>query len=82
MPKEEDRSKDKAAEILREMREGTAVKKHLDRQKLRIEEAVRLAIQKRDEEAYCAALIDLGVDLESPEGKEHIAKFRQLPPRR
>jgi hypothetical protein len=82
MAKERELPEQKGREILSAMREGATVKKHLDQQKFRAEEAVRLAIQNRDEEAYRVALISLGVDLESAVGREHVKKFRQLPPKR
>jgi hypothetical protein len=82
MTKEEDSSREKGAEILRQMREGTASKKHLDQRRLRAQEAVRRAIETRDESAYRTALIELGVDLESETGRAHLNRFRQLPPRR
>jgi hypothetical protein len=69
MAKEEDRSRKKGAEILRQMREGTAFKKHLDQRKLRAQEAVRRAIETRDELAYRTALIELGIDFESEAGR-------------
>ncbi len=43
---------------------------------------MRLAIEKRDEQAYREALMELGIDLESELGKAHLNKFRLLPPKR
>jgi hypothetical protein len=82
MKEKEAGSAHKGMEILRQMREGTTLKRHLDQQKLRAEESVRRAIQNRDEQAYREALIELGIDLESDLGKAHLNKFRQLPPKR
>ena len=69
-------------EILRQMREDTGSKKHLDQQKLRAQAALGRAVDARDEQAFTAALSALGIDPESSVGRAHLQGFRQLPPKR
>jgi hypothetical protein len=78
MAKEEDPSKEKAAEILRTIREESAGKKHLDPSKIKARAALRRAIEMHDEDAFSRALGDLGIDPESEVGKKHLQGFRQL----
>ena len=70
---------EKANEILRQMREDTGSKKHLDQQKLRAQAALRKAVDARDEMAFAEALTALGIDPESEAGRVHLLGFRQLP---
>jgi hypothetical protein len=72
----------KSAEILRQMREETARKRHLDQQRLRAQAALRRAIEARDESAFVAALTALGIDPASEEGRAHPAGFQRLHGRR
>ena len=72
----------KANEILRQMREDTGSKKHLDQQKLRAQTALQRAVDARDEQAFAAALTALGIDPESESGRAHLRGFRQLPSKR
>jgi hypothetical protein len=82
MRKNEDPPENKAGEILRQMREDTGSRKHLDRQKLRAQQALRKAIDARDEQAFAAALTALGIDSESEAGRMHSQGFRKLPEKR
>ena len=70
---------EKGNEILRQMREETGSKKHLDQLKLRAQAALRKAVDARDEQAFAAALTALGIDPESESGRAHLRGFRQLP---
>jgi len=70
---------EKSAEILRQMRADTQSKKHLDDQKIRAQAALKRAIEARDESAFLAALIALGIEPGSDAGKAHLRGFRQLP---
>ena len=70
---------EKGNEILRQMREDTGSKKHLDQQKLRAQAALKRAVDARDEQAFVAALTVLGIDPESEVGRAHLRGFRQLP---
>lgn len=70
------------SEILTQMREDTGSRKHLDRQKLRAESAMRRAVEARNEQAFMDALTALGIDPASEIGKTHLNRFRQLPPKR
>jgi hypothetical protein len=70
---------EKANEILRQMREDTGSKKHLDQQKLRAQAALQKAVDARDERAFAATLTTLGIDPESEIGRAHLRGFRQLP---
>jgi hypothetical protein len=81
MPKEESRP-EKGNEILRQMREDTGSKKHLDQQKLSAEFALRRAIEARDEQVFVAALTALGIEPASESGQAHLRGFRQLPANR
>jgi hypothetical protein len=72
----------KGNEILRQMREDTGSKKHLDQQKLRAQAALKRAVDARDELAFAAALAALGIDSESEAGRTHLRGFRQLPANR
>jgi hypothetical protein len=83
MPKEKGEHPDeKGTEILRQMREDSVTKKHLDQQKLRASAALQRAIEARDEQAFLSALVSLGIDPESAAGKAHLQGFRQLPRKR
>ena len=73
---------EKANRILRQMREDTGSKKHLDQQKLRAQTALRRVIDARDEQAFAEALIALGIDPESEAGRAHLRGFQQLPAKR
>ncbi len=68
--------------ILRQMREDTGKKKHLDQQKLRAQSALQRAVDARDELAFAEALSALGIDPESQIGRAHMQGFRQLPAKR
>ena len=72
----------KGNEILRQMREDTGSKKHLDQLKLRAQAALQRAIDARDELAFIAALTALGIDPECEAGRAHLRGFRQLPAKR
>jgi len=72
----------KGSEILRQMREDTGSKKHLDQQKLRAQAALQRAVDARDESAFKAALTALGIDPEGEVGRAHLRGFRQLPAKR
>jgi hypothetical protein len=78
MRKNEDAADEKGSEILRQMREDTSSKKHLDQQKLRAQAALRRALDARDEQAFAAALTALGIDPEGEAGRAHLLGFRQL----
>jgi hypothetical protein len=82
MGKSEDIPDEKANEILRQMREDTGSKKHLDQQKIRAQTALRRAIDARDEQAFVTALAALGINPESEAGRAHLRGFRQLPVKR
>jgi hypothetical protein len=82
MSKEKNSSGEPGSEILRQMREDTGRKKHLDQLKLRAQMALRKALDARDEQAFAAALGALGIDPESSAGRAHLQGFRQLPPKR
>ena len=69
---------EKGTEILRQMRESSSSKKHLDQQKLRAQTALRRAIEAEDEQAFTIALASLGIDPEGEAGKVHLRGFRQL----
>jgi len=73
---------EKANRILRQMREDTGSRKHLDQQKLRAETALRKAIDARDEQAFAEALIALGIDPDGEAGRAHLQGFRRLPAKR
>jgi hypothetical protein len=73
---------DKGGEILRQMREDTGSRKHLDQIKLRAQKALSKAVDARDEYAFAAALSALGIDLESEVGRAHLREFRRLPAKR
>lgn len=73
---------DQGNEILRQMREDTGSKKHLDQLKLRAQKALSKAVDARDEDAFAAALCALGIDPGSATGRAHLQGFRQLPPKR
>ena len=70
---------DKASEILRQMREDAGSKKHLDQQKVRAQAALVRAVEARDEQAFVAALAELGIDPGGEAGRAHLRGFRQLP---
>jgi len=72
----------KGSEILRQMREDTGSKKHLDQLKLRAQKALSKAVDARDEDAFMAALGVLGINPESATGRAHLQGFRHLPPKR
>jgi hypothetical protein len=72
----------KGSEILRQMREDTGSKKHLDQQKLRAYAALQRAVDARDEQAFAAALTALGINPEGEVGRAHLRGFRQLPAKR
>lgn len=76
--KEEDHPAEKGAEILRQMREETAPRKHLDPAKIKARAALQRAVEMHDEEAFCRALADLGIDPKSETGIKHLQGFRQL----
>lgn len=82
MGKNEEYPGEKANEILRQMREDTGSKKHLDQIKLRAGKALSKAVDARDEDAFVAALGVLGINPESAAGRAHLQGFRQLPPKR
>jgi hypothetical protein len=79
MREELDALEQKANEILKQMREDTSSKQHQDQAKLRAKAALRRAIEGRNKEAYLTALVELGIDLESSEGKGYIRDFERLP---
>ncbi|MGD0293132.1 MAG: hypothetical protein ABSB30_04700 [Terracidiphilus sp.] len=79
MGKDEEIPGEKGDEILRQMREDTGSKKHLDQRKLRAKAALRRAVEERDRQAFIAALMELGIDPESKVGREYLQDFRQLP---
>jgi NAD(P)H-nitrite reductase large subunit len=79
MGKSENIPDETGSEILRQMREDTGSKKHLDQLKLKAQAALRRAVDARDEQAFAAALIALGIDPESESGRAHLRGFRQLP---
>ena len=78
----EDMPEDKGNELLRQMREDTGSKKHLDQQKLRAQKALQKAMDARDEQAFAAALAALGIDPEGEAGRAHLQGFRRLPAKR
>lgn len=78
MSEEEQRPEAKGQEILKQLREDTGTKKHLDQQKIRAAAALRRAIEARDEQAFVNALTSLGIDPESEIGRTHLQGFRQL----
>jgi len=80
--KEEEPPEGKGTDILRQMREDSTAKKHLDQQKIRASAALQRAIEARDEQAFLSALAALGVDSDSAAGKAHLHAFRQLPRKR
>jgi hypothetical protein len=82
MGKKEESPGEKANEILRQMREDTGTKKHLDQIKLRAQMALSKAVDARDEQAFIAALCALGIDSESEDGRAHLQGFRRLPAKR
>ena len=79
MGKSEDIPDEKGNEILRQMREDTGSKKHLDQRKLRAKAALRRAVEERDRQAFLAALMELGIDPESKVGQAYLQDFSQLP---
>jgi hypothetical protein len=79
MHEELDALEKKASEILRQMREDTSQKQHQDKETLRARAALRRAIDARNREAYLLALVELGIDLESTEGKAYLRDFDRLP---
>jgi hypothetical protein len=81
MGKEEGHSRDKGDELLRQMREDTGSKKHLDKHKVRAETALRRATEARNEQAFLAALADLGINPESDMWRTYLQGFRRLPPK-
>jgi hypothetical protein len=82
MGKSEEIPGEKGSEILRQLREDTGSKKHLDQQKLRAQAALQRAVDARDEQAFVAALTALGIDPEGQAGQAHLRGFRQLPAKR
>jgi hypothetical protein len=82
MGKSEEIPGEKGSEILRQMREDTGSRKHLDQQKLRAQAALQRAVDARDELAFAAALTALGIDPEGEVGRAHLRSFRQLPAKR
>jgi hypothetical protein len=82
MDKNEEIPSEKGNEILRQMREDTGSKKHLDQLKLRAQTALQRAVDARDETAFSAALAALGIDPEGEVGRAHLRGFRQLPVKR
>jgi hypothetical protein len=79
MGKNQENLDDKGNEILRQMREDSGSKKHLDPTKLRAQKALSKAVDARDEAAFAAALRALGIDPESAAGRAHLQGFRRLP---
>jgi hypothetical protein len=79
MHEEIDVLQQKANEILKQMREDTSRKQHQDQGKIRARTALRRAIEARNKEAYLIALVELGIDLESNEGKAYLRDFERLP---
>jgi hypothetical protein len=79
MRKKEEVLDGKGNEILRQMREDAGSKKHLDQRKLRAKEALRRAVEERDEQAFITALTELGIDPESKVGRTYLQNLRQLP---
>ncbi len=79
MGKSEEVPGEKGSEILRQMREETGSKKHLNQRMLRAKAALRRAVEERNEQAFSAALKELGIDPESKVGRAHLQDFRQLP---
>ena len=73
---------EKASEILRQMREDSGSKKHLDQQKVRAQAALGRAVETRDERAFVAALTALGIDPDGETGRAHLRGFRLLPAKR
>ncbi|MGA9071656.1 MAG: hypothetical protein WB424_15435 [Terracidiphilus sp.] len=82
MGKNDDSAEDKAYQILRQMREDTGSKMHLDQIKHRAQKALSKAVEARNEDAFTQALSALGIDPESETGKAHLHGFRRLPPKR
>lgn len=80
--KEEEHPEGRGTEILRQLREDSITKKHLDQHKIRASAALQRAIEGRDEQAFLSALVSLGIDPESAAGKAHLQGFRQLPRKR
>ena len=72
----------KGDQILRQMREDTGSRKHLDQERLKAQAALKKAVDARDEQAFAAALAALGIDPEGETGRKHLQGFRQLPPKR
>jgi hypothetical protein len=73
---------DKGEQILRQMREDTGSKQHLDQQKLRAQRALSKAVDARNEQAFIEALSALGIAPGSEAGRAHLQGFRRLPPKR
>jgi len=82
MEKDKDASEVPGDAILRQMREDTGKKKHLDQQKLRAQSALQRAIDARDEAAFAEAPSALGIEPKSQIGQAHMQSFRQLPAKR
>jgi hypothetical protein len=79
MREEPEALKQKADEILKQMRADTSSKQHQDQAKIRARAALRRAIDARNRDAYVIALFELGIDIESKEGKQHLRDFEKLP---
>jgi hypothetical protein len=79
MSEEPDASKEKGNEILRQLREDTGSKRHLDQRIIRARAALQRAIEKRKREEYLTALAELGIDLNSEDGKRYLRDFDRLP---
>jgi len=82
MRDEEKGSGIKGSEILQQMHADAGSKKHLDQLKIRAEAAMKRAIEARNETAFVEALAALGIDATSEDGRMHVSRFRQLPPKR
>jgi hypothetical protein len=79
MRKEVDPLQEKANEILRQMREDTHSKQHQDQRKIRARAALQRAIEGREKQAFLAALLELGIDLDGEDGKKYLRDFDRLP---
>jgi hypothetical protein len=82
MRTKEESPEEKGSQILRQMREETGSKKHLDSLMLRAQRALQKAVDARDEDAFVVALAALGIDPNSDAGKIHLQGFRNLPMKR
>jgi hypothetical protein len=82
MHEQPDALEQKAKEILKQMREDSSSKQHQDQAKIRAKAALRRAIDARNRDAYVIALFELGIDIESDQGKQYLRDFERLPSNR